>query len=390
MGTVDHVKKGGLSKKVKVLIAIVLVLVVARIALPYVVLHYANKSLAKVPGYYGHIEDIGISLYRGAYQVNNIYLDKKDTLTGKQTEFFKARSIDLSVEWKALFNGSIVGELEFESPKLVFTKDKVEIKDVQKDTSDFRKILKDFMPLKINRFEIVNGNLFYLDKTSKPKVDVALKETYVLATNLTNATEQNEQLPSTVTARANAYEGTLAFNMKLNALAEKPTFDLNCEIKNTNLVLLNDFFKAYGKVDINKGTFGLYTEFAAKEGRFEGYVKPVIKDLDVLGPEDRKDSFLQKAWEAVAGTGGVILKNPKKDQVATKLSIDGEFESPKTHTMEAVWQVLKNAFIQAINPSIDNQINIHTVGTEKKEDKRSLIKRILSPKKDNDKDEKKK
>jgi hypothetical protein len=116
--------------------------------LPYVVLHFANKRLKKVKGYYGHVEDIDLSLYRGAYIINNIYLNKLDTVSNKQTEFFKSRDIDLSVEWGALLHGSIVGVLAFDAPELIFTKDKAEPGDVKKDTTDFRKLLKDFMPLK--------------------------------------------------------------------------------------------------------------------------------------------------------------------------------------------------------------------------------------------------
>ena len=52
---------------------------------------------------------------------------------------------------------------------------------------------------------------------------------------------------------------------------------------------------------MNKGTLGLYTEFAAKDGKYKGYVKPIIKDLDVVGPEDKKDNFLQKTWETIIG-----------------------------------------------------------------------------------------
>ena len=377
-----------MKKKYKILIVIVALLIVIRIILPYVVLHYANKTLADMKGYFGHIEDIDLSIYRGAYTINDIYLNKVDTVTKKQTDFFKAKNIDLSVEWGAIFHGSIVGELEFDSPVLIFTKDKVELSDVNKDTTDFHKLLKDFMPLKVNRFEVFNGDLRYADNTSKPKVDVALKQTHILALNLSNATDDKVALPSTVTANASVYEGTLTFDMKLNALNEHPTFDLNADIKNTNLVLLNDFLKAYGNFDVNKGTFGLYTEMAAKDGKFKGYVKPFIKDLDVVGPQDKSDNFFNKVYEQIVGAAGVIFKNQKKDQVATKVDIEGDFKNPKINILDAVWEVLRNAFIQALIPSIDHEISLKSVDKEKPEDKKNLFQRILKP--ERNKDQKKK
>jgi hypothetical protein len=377
-------------KKVKILLIVIAVLVIIRLFLPTIVLHYCNKTLANMKGYYGHIDDIDISLYRGAYQINDIYINEKDSATGKQTDFFKAKNIDLSVEWKALLHGSLVGELEFDSPVLVFTKNKTELSDVKKDTNDFRKVLKNFMPLKVNRFEINKGSLHYVDKTSQPKVDVSLKNLHVLALNLKNAADSSTLLPSTVTASANAYGGDVKVNMKLNALAEEATFDLNSDIKNVNLVLLNDFLKAYGNFDVTRGTFGMYTEFAAKNGDFKGYVKPLIKDLDVVGPDDRKDAFFNKVWETIVGGVGVIFKNQKKDQIATKVQIEGNFKDPKTNTLDAIWEVLRNAFIQALMPSVDNQININSVGKEGEKDKRNLLQRIFGKDKKEEKDDKKK
>ncbi len=370
-----------MKKKYKILIGILTLLIIIRIILPYIILDYANKNLANMKGYYGHIDDIDLSIYRGAYVINDIYLNKVDSQRNLESPFFKAANIDLSIEWAAIFHGSIVGNLEFDSPVLIFTKDKVELNDVKKDTTNFRKLLKDFMPLKVNRFEVNNGNLHYTDNTSKPKVDIALKQTHILAVNLSNVINKKVELPSTVTANAKAYAGTFDFNMKLNALNEHPTFDLNAELKNTNLVLLNDFLKAYGNFDVNKGTFGLYSEMAAKDGKFKGYVKPIIKDLDVVGPQDKHDSFFNRVYEHIVGAAGVILKNQKKEQVATKVKMEGDFKNPDTNTIDAIWQVLRNAFIQALLPSVDNEIDLKSVNTQKPEEKKNLFQRIFKSKK---------
>src|SRR5688500_5096878 len=100
-----------------VLIVIVL-LIAIRIALPYVILHYANKTLATMPGYRGHIEDVDLALISGAYKVDSIYLNKYDSASDSQTPFFGAKEIDLSVEWRSLFKGSLVSELVFVEPTL--------------------------------------------------------------------------------------------------------------------------------------------------------------------------------------------------------------------------------------------------------------------------------
>jgi hypothetical protein len=380
------------SKKRRIatfLLALVALIVVIRLILPYVVLHFANKSLANMNGYYGHIEDIDLAILRGAYKIDSIYLNKADTITGQQTPFFASSVIDLSVEWKALLKGSIVGELVFQRPYLVFTKDKVEPKEIVKDSADFRKVLDKFMPLNINSCEIMDGRVRYKDLTSVPKVDIEMTDMHVLAQNLRNSYDSSAVLPATVHATAHVYEGQLRVDAKLNPLADAPTFDMSAELKNTNLVKLNDFFQAYAKIDVNKGRFGLYTEVAAKDKAFAGYVKPLIQDLDILGKEDRKDNLFRKLWEAVAGGVGEIFENQRKDQVATKIPFKGRLDSPKTNIWLAITNILQNAFIQAIQPSIDNEINIGSVKVQK-EEKKTFLQKIFSKDDKKDKKDKKK
>lgn len=382
-------KKFFLRKPVKILLIILGILILVRLILPSVVLHYANKTLAGMNGYYGHIEDIDIALIRGAYKIDSIYLNKVDTITQKQTSFFSASEIDLSVEWKALFHGSIVGELIFEKPILKFSKDKVEPKDLRNDSTDFRKLLDDFMPLRVNRFEVNHGEIQYIDQFSSPRVDVTMTDVNVLALNLKNSYDSAVLLPATVQADADIYEGTLDFKLKLNPLADQPAFDMNAELKNTNLVLLNDFFQAYANLDVNKGTFGMYAEVAAKQGAFTGYVKPIVQGLDVYGPEDKKDNIFRKIWEGLAGGASEVLENQPKDQFATKIPFEGRLDDPKANIWVTITNVLQNAFINALQPSIDNDINIGSVEKKKKE-KKTLLQKVFGKKGDEEKDARKK
>jgi hypothetical protein len=377
--------KSSRSKKTlwAVLIAIA-VIVAIRLALPYVILHYANKTLANMDGYYGHVDDIDLAIIRGAYKINHIFLNKVDSVSQRQTPFFSSEVIDLSVEWRALFKGSIVGEVIMEEPMLRFTKDKVEPKDVRKDSTDLKELLDDFMPLDINRFEARDGRIQYIDETSKPKVDIQLSNANIVALNLRNSYDSTELLPASIRADAEVYGGTLNLNCRLNPLADVPTFDMNAEVKNTQLVKVNDFFKAYAKADVNKGTFGLYTELAAKEGKFSGYVKPLIKDLDVLGAEDRKDNILKKLWEGLVGTVGEVFENQPKDRLATKIPLEGTVKQLDTNVWYAIGVVLQNAFIRALQPSIDQEINIATVDT-KQDHKKNFLEKVFGEKDKKDK-----
>jgi hypothetical protein len=277
-----------------------------------------------------------------------------------------ARRIDLSIEWRALFKGRIAGRIIFEEALLVFTEDKVELSDVSKDTSDFRELLRDFMPVDINTCEIRDGKLLYIDKTRTPNIDLAITNLDGIAENLRNVYKKSEVLPSTITATGSVYQGRMNLTMKLNPLAQEPTFDLNSKIEQMQLTGMNEMFKAYGGFDVNKGTFSMYTEIAAKNGQFAGYVKPLLNDVDVVSwkGQDKKDGFFQKIWESIVGGGAEIFENQKKDQFATKVNFGGAMDNPKVNILQAVVTVLQNAFIRSLQPSIDNQINLSKIGKE--------------------------
>ena len=398
MSTTDHSsakshqrppEKTRKKKRLRILLWVLGALVAIRIALPYVLLHLVNDRLEKMPGYTGHVDDINLALIRGAYQIVDFNLDRVDSVTQKESPFLAAELIDLSVEWKALFHGSVVGELVVERPIVMFTKDAVEPEEVQEDTTSFRDLLHDLMPLKINRLEFHDGEFGFRDPTSKPAVDIRMTELEVIALNLRNSYDSSEVLPSSIEASAAVYGGTFELNMKLDPLAEDPTLDMNTSLSNTDLTQLNDFMQAYANVDVNKGTFGLYSEIATRDRGFTGYVKPIIKDLDVLGKEDRKDNILRKFWEGLVGTAGSLITNPPKDQVATKLQFSGTLDGPRANIFYAIIDLLRNAFIQALQPSIDHEVSIADVETPEPKEKEGFLKRLFSKDDEKDKAEKK-
>lgn len=397
MTSINRTKNNRARKKRKTLIiilSVIVLLVIIRLILPRVVLHYANKTLSELDGYYGHIYDIDLAIYRGAYKVDSIFIHKIDSTSKDTVPLFQASLIDLSLSWRALFDGKIAAEVAVTNPDVIFTKDKADPKDLQKDTTDFRKVLDGLMPLDINKFEIINGSVHYRDQSTTPLVDVKMDRLNLLAENLSSVRD-TALLPASIRATANVYKGALVVNVKLDPLADDPTFDMNAELSNTSLPEFNEFFKAYGNLDVNQGTFGLYAEVAAKDRKFTGYVKPVIKDLDVLGPEDKKDNLLRKLWEGAAGAVSEIFENQKKDQVATKVPLEGSFDNTTIGTWYAITTVLRNAFIQALYPSLDYQINIASVEAEKPEEEKGFLERLFTKdedgkdKKDNPEDGKK-
>ena len=230
--------------------------------------------------------------------------------------------------------------------------------------TDWRQTVKDLVPLQINRFTIVDGQVHYVDPTAKPKVDLEVDDLDVEATNLTNSEDLSGSLVATVKAHGKPL-GLGQFNLEasVDPYADQPTFDMNASMKGVPLVKGNDFLKAYGKLDLEAGTLDMYTEIASKDGHFKGYIKPLLHDTKVVSlKKDLKEGGpIQTAWETVVGAAKGILANDKTENVATVIPIEGSFKNPKVDAWATIAEALRNAFIQALFGGLEGTINMKSV-----------------------------
>jgi hypothetical protein len=343
---------------------ILLLLIGFRLYLPTLVLDTVNKKLTEIDGYTGHVHDIDISLIVGSYSIKGLELNK---VGGKiPVPFFATDVIDISLEWRALLKGALVAEIDVSKPILNFVKGPTAETSQTSIDKDWQDVVDELIPLRINRFQVSNGEIHYRDFHSAPKIDLLMEQVDILAENLSNANNVKVLLPSTAKATAFAYGGMATVNMKLNPLEKTPTFDINIALTELDIAKLNDFLRAYGNFDVHKGSISIYAEAAAKDNKLTGYTKPIVKDLKVVSWKEDKDNVVQLAWEGIVGLSAWIFKNHPKDQIATQVTFEGDLNKPDIETWGIIGQLLRNAFIQALYPSIENSISINTPIKEKK------------------------
>src|SRR5688572_13876008 len=305
-----------LRSKTFIVVALLVVLLIGiRVALEPLVERYANRTLDELDGYSGHIEDVDIALLRGAYVIEGLRIDK----TGGKVPvpFLSASRVDLSVQWGALLDGAVVAEIEVSDPKLNFVhasekEGKQQAAQSQVEPSEnWTDVVKDLVPISINRFAIENGRVNYRDFTSAPRVNIYVQDLDAEARNLTNSEDRTGSLVASFDGRARAMgSGRVAFDGSVDPYAKQPTFEANFKLDGLQMKELNSYLRAYANVDAEKGTFSMDAEFAARKGRFDGYVKPFIKDLDVLSWRKEDESVPNRIWQGIVGTAASILENP--------------------------------------------------------------------------------
>ena len=135
-----------------------------------------------------------------------------------------------------------------------------------------------------------------------------------------------------------------------------PDFDLNVAIENTDMKLMNNFWRSYGNFDVVAGQFSFFSELTVRNGSVEGYVKPLFYEMDVYDRrQDKEKGIFRQLYEGIIGGFSWILQNTPRDEVATTIPVSGKLANPETSTWETIIGLVQNAFFKAILPGFEQQ-----------------------------------
>ncbi|MCB0465798.1 MAG: DUF748 domain-containing protein [Aequorivita sp.] len=368
-------KRSRFKKKRYTIPIIILILLIAfRLYLPTLVKNYVNKVLADIPGYYGQVEDIDISLIRGAYVINGMYLSKGTAES--QVPFLNFPKSDISIEWKSLFKGKIVSEIIMTSPEVIYVFEDQKEESGDANTDDWTKALTDIVPIDINHFEVHDGKLAFVQLSAEPNIDLQIDKLELTADNLRNVVEKERILPSPIRANGVSIgKGKVSLEGNMNLVKKIPDMDLSFSLEDAEATALNDFTNYYAGLDFDKGKFGLYSEIAIANGHIVGYVKPLLNNTKLIGKDD---SFLEVLWEGFIGFFKFVLKNQSTDTLATKVPFEGDLNNVEAGAWPTFINIFKNAWIKAFKGEVDNDINFKDAFKSEnltKEQKRELQKK---------------
>jgi hypothetical protein len=334
-------------------------LVALHIALPLLVRDYLNKQLADMGDYRGHIADIDLALWRGAYKINDLQIVK---VNGKvPVPLLKAPSIDLAISWRALWQQhAVLAEVEFGRPELTFVDGGNAASSQTGEGVDWRAQLRSLLPIHLNEVRVVEGTLAFRNFTAKPVVDLKASHLNAQLHNLSNVSDSQQPRPSTLTASAKVLgDAPLELSSAFDPLGELDDFDLQLRITQIQLKQLNSFTRAYANFDFAAGSGDLVMELKARQGKLKGYAKPLLREAQIFNWQQdvaaKDKSLLNGLWEAVVGSGGWIFKNHSKDQLASRIEIAGDLNAYEISRWQAFKAILRNAFVHAFNSQFESQ-----------------------------------
>ncbi|PYQ66987.1 MAG: hypothetical protein DMF53_02495 [Acidobacteria bacterium] len=212
------------------------------------------------------------------------------------------------------------------------------------------------MQVEIERLRVVDGNLGLITPAKDRRLRVYLGHANLDVTNVSSGFREGPA-KATLTSNFNgggSVHGAAAFRNP----AQGPDFNLKVAVEGASLPSINELLRAYGKLDVAKGTFSVYSEVTVHNGRIDGYVKPLFKDVQVYDPQQDQDKPpLKKLYEKVVGGVAHLLENHPREQVATVADISGPISQPHTSTWDVIVNLVSNAFVKAILPGFEREYN---------------------------------
>ncbi|KAA5822346.1 DUF748 domain-containing protein [Algibacter amylolyticus] len=340
------------KKRLTIPLIVLGLLVVLRFYLPTFVKNQINNTLADIPGYYGEVKDVDIALYRGAYVIDGMYLNKLKAKT--EVQFLNFPKSDISIEWRSLFKGKIVSEIVMHNPEVIYVIEDQNATDADVSVDDWTKALTEIVPIDINKFTIHKGKIAYVELGTDPNIDLDFDDVELTATNLRNVVEKNRTLPSPIHATGVSIGGgKMTLDGQINLVKQIPDMDVSFALEKANVKALNDFTSHYAGIDFESGNFELFSEIAIADGHLKGYMKPLLENSKLIG---KNDEFLEVLWEGLVGFFKFILKNQSTNTIATKIPLEGDLNNVEGSVWPTVINIFSNAWIKAFKGGIDDEI----------------------------------
>jgi hypothetical protein len=228
--------------------------------------------------------------------------------------------------------------------------------------------IRKLFPYRFNRVEVMSGTATFRAPGIEKNESLTLHGLNVVLNNMTNVENRNEPTFADFDVKGLFGKSTpLSIKGHVNPLAKQSTFDINLSLEGAQLVEVNPWLEEFLNVDAEKGDFSMYAELAAADGRFEGYIKPILQNAEIFSLEEPASGPLQKVWEALVGLVGGILENPEKDQVATQIPYAGELQNPDAELLPAAVNLLRNAFVAAFTHALEGSVSLEDVESGEQE-----------------------
>jgi hypothetical protein len=313
-----------------------------------------KKGLAMFePMYTVTYEDAKLQPTKLNYAVTHLKVMKMSA-GGEKEPYMYVDRMEMNLYGRELLHGHFVAVLKINKPRLNLIAAKAK-DDAQLEPGipDFSEKLAKAFPLTVDRVEMKNAELMFIDKTNKDFPKVWIHAVDGTLENLATRAALARGEPTTIAVSGKIQDsGELSAFITADPVAKGLFFAGRAMVSNFELNELSKVMASESGVTVEKGTLDLFAEFECRNGKLSGGIKPVMKNVEVV--QGKKG--LGNAIKAVLADAAVKIFSDRvgdRDAVATVIPIRGDITSPDIQVWTAISGVIRNAFVIGVSESFN-------------------------------------
>lgn len=350
---------------------VIVLLIAARMALPYYVLKNLNTYLGGFsPLYQIQIADLDLQLFRMAYRFEGVQgkfkSDESNGSNRKNQKFAEIETVGVALAWRELFHGRVVADVDLDKVHFFISTASLNAlagQGTKKTKDDAKKIKDKTIPFDLERLHVKNSTFEFSDVAGLPhEQNFRLTNIEGVANNLTPRGKNDLSIFSLVGALQEKAKLKLIGQLRLNQ--DPVDWSMNAEIRKFDLKDINPIAKRMVPITFKEGALTVFAAANSVDGHLQGYVKPFVSDLVLIGDRGDFKGFKHFIFEIAGTIGNFFLKNQKMNALATKVTFKTVNGKVETDTGSALSLAIKNAFGRDLIPALDETLELTQSDTQ--------------------------
>ncbi len=333
-----------------VLASLAVLIVVGRLVLDPIAAQQTRKALETIKGFKATFTDVHVTVLPPSYEITNFKLIEDKAGRWDEPLIF-TESARVSILWRRLLDRQVVARAVVVGPKFVAIR---RVEEKAKKAPRLGKTMQDAAPIKIDRLEIVDGEVLIAEGKGKNAPKLWLNKVNAEVANIAMREEMMDERPATLNLTGRVQRsGKLRVEATINPWTQKPTFTSDAALEGLDARELHGLLANKADLKATRGEINLFVKVKAKNGVLDGGVKPIIKDLE-LEAQDQDIGTKVKAFLADAAVELMSDDIPGRDAIATTIPIKGTLDQPDTQIVPTILGVVRNAFVVGLQAGFTN------------------------------------
>jgi len=318
------------------------------------------SKLNQIKGFKASMEKVEVSLFSPSITFHHVKLFSTETACN--IPLFKADQIKGELMLCSIDEGKLLTHSTISNPILTFfqfidtvanTEEIVHSSNYKyADSVNWGEEIGKLFALTINEFDIENGAINFRNTTYGNEIVLKSDSIYTHINNIANSEHKEMKLFSSGKLTARLMEHAfLTVDLKMAPADSNASFDLNISLRNLDITTMNQFWRKYANLDVERGHFSFESNLEIRNGMMVGSFEPHSDDFDIFKLKyDENLGYKNMTWQALVelATKIFLLGDRNEDKVC-RVDFNGTLKQMDFTLRKNSEALLSKMFVKAVN-----------------------------------------